>query len=166
MEGKEACRRAFAGFTSGGEQITQRAMSLGFWEIRRGTGGRQDSTERIHVGVAEKQFVVHLGTLRQKVFRRVTGPALGVKRSAPYRSMGATRDVASLWIGYGARPAVGELRRLMRAKTPGARARQCEQWGQESRVGVNQYPSQNTESRALDSSPLITIRERHLGECL
>jgi len=76
-------RRAVAGFNSGGEQTTRSAASLCRWEIRRATGGRQDSTARIPVGVAEKQFVVHLGTLCQKVFRRAMAPALGVKRSDP-----------------------------------------------------------------------------------
>jgi len=47
--------------------------------------------------VAEKQFVVHLGTLCQKVLRRAVVPALGVKRSAPYSRLGATKDVANLW---------------------------------------------------------------------
>jgi len=46
-------------------------------------GGRHDSTESIPVGVAEKQFVVHLWTLRQNVSRRVVVPTLGVNRSAP-----------------------------------------------------------------------------------
>jgi len=66
------------------------------------TGGRQDCTARIQVGVAEKQLVVHLWTLCQKVFRRAMAPALGVKSSAPYSKMGATKDVASLWHSYGA----------------------------------------------------------------
>jgi len=60
-------------------------------------GGRQDSTESIPVGVAEKQFVVHLWTLRQKVSRRVVVPTLGVNRSAPYSRIGAIRLVANLW---------------------------------------------------------------------
>jgi len=34
-------------------------------------------------------------------------PALGVKRSAPYWRMGATKNVASLFHMYGARPALG-----------------------------------------------------------
>jgi len=48
------------------------------------------------VGVADKEFVVHVWTLCQKVFKRVMAPALGVKWSAPYSRMGATKDVASL----------------------------------------------------------------------
>jgi len=38
-KGKEGCRRAVAGFTSGGEHITLRAGSLCGWEIGRGMGG-------------------------------------------------------------------------------------------------------------------------------
>ena len=76
-------RRAVAGFNCGGEQITRSGASLGRWEIRRVTGGRQDSTARVPVEVAEKQFVVHHWTWCQKVFRRTMAPALGVKRSAP-----------------------------------------------------------------------------------
>jgi len=45
-------------------------------------GGRQDSTECIPVGMAGKQFVVHLWTFRQNVSRRVAVPTLGVNRSA------------------------------------------------------------------------------------
>jgi len=87
--------------------------------------------------VSEKQFVVHLWTLCQKVFRRAMVPALGVKRSDPYSKMGATKDIASRWHRYGARPAPGGLRRLMRAKAPWARASLREKWAEESRVGVN-----------------------------
>jgi len=67
--GNEGWRGAVAGFTSGGEHTTLSAASLCRWEIRSGSGGRQDSTTRIRVGVAEKQFVVHLWTLCLKVLR-------------------------------------------------------------------------------------------------
>ena len=82
-EGNEGWRRAVAGFKLGGEQTILRAASLCRWVIRRETGGRQDSTESIPLGVAEKQLVGHLWTLRQNVSRRVVVPTLGVKRSAP-----------------------------------------------------------------------------------
>ena len=72
-----------AGFTLGGEQTILSAVSLCRWVIRREIGGRHDSTDRIPVGVAEKQFVVHLWTLRQNVSRRVVVPTLGVKGSVP-----------------------------------------------------------------------------------
>jgi len=83
------------------------------------------------------------------------GPALGMKRSARYRRIGATRDVASLWHRYEARPALGGLRRLLRVKAPWARASQCEKMAEELRVGVNQYPSHHTQSWGWNSSPLI-----------
>ena len=80
---KEGWRRPVAGFTLGGEQTTLSAASLCWWVTRREMGGRQDSTERIVVGMSEKQFVVHVWTLRQNVSRRVVVPTLGVNRSAP-----------------------------------------------------------------------------------
>jgi len=88
-EGKDAWWRAVAGLNSGVEQTIRSAASLCGWEIRRVTRGRQDSTARIPVGVAEKQSVVHLWTLCQNVLRRATAPALGVKRSAPCSRMEA-----------------------------------------------------------------------------
>jgi len=66
-----------------GEQTILSTASLCRCMIRRQIGGRHDSTDRIPVGVAEKQFVVHPWTLRQNVLRRVVVPTLGVKRSAP-----------------------------------------------------------------------------------
>jgi len=152
-EGNEGSRCAVARFTSGGEHITLIAAILCRWEIRRGTGGRQDSNARIPVGVAERQFVVHLWTLCRKVLRRAEAPALGVKRSAPYSRMGAINDVASLWHRHGARPAPGRLRCLMNAKAPCARAKRCEKWAEESSVGVNQYPSHRTQSRGAKQLP-------------
>jgi len=49
------------------------------------------------MGVDEKQLVAHLCTLCQKVLGLVKEPTLGVKRSAPYRSIGTTSHVANLW---------------------------------------------------------------------
>ena len=45
---------------AGQKHMILRAASLCLCVTRRGIGGRQDSTKRILVGVAEKQFVVHL----------------------------------------------------------------------------------------------------------
>jgi len=81
-EGKEGLRRPVAGFKSGGEYVILSAASLCLCVTRSGIRGRQDSTERIPVGIAAKQFVVYLWTLCQKVFRWAIVPALGVKRSA------------------------------------------------------------------------------------
>jgi len=144
-----------AWFISGGEQTTRSAASLCRCEIRRATGGRQDSTATIRVGVGEKQFIVLLWTLWQEMLRRAMAPALGVKRSAPYGRMGATKDVASLWHRYGARPAPGGLKHLMRAKPPWARASRCEKCAEESRAGGNLYPSLLSQSRCRNSPPLI-----------
>jgi len=46
-EGKDAWRRAVAGFVSGGEQTTQSAARLYYSAIRRATRERQDFTARI-----------------------------------------------------------------------------------------------------------------------
>ena len=81
--------------------------------------------------------------------------ALGMRRSAPYSKIGAIKDVASQWHRYGARPTPRGLRRLMRVKAPWARASLCEKWADQSRTGVNKYPSQRSESRGRNSSPLI-----------
>ena len=72
------------GLTLAGEQTTLSAASLCRWVIKRETGGRQDSTKSIPVGVAEQHFVVYLWTLCQKVFRQFAVPMLGVNRSAPW----------------------------------------------------------------------------------
>jgi len=48
------------------------------------------------MGVDEKQLVAHLCTLCQKVLSLVKEHRLGVRRSSPYRRMGATSDVANL----------------------------------------------------------------------
>jgi len=82
-QGNERWRRAVAGFTLRGEQLTLSAASLCLWVIRIETGGRQNSTESIRVGVAVKQFVAHLGPLCQKVLRQAVVPTLGENRSAP-----------------------------------------------------------------------------------
>ena len=58
--GKDGWSGAVADLMPGGERTTLRAANLSRWETRRGTGARQDSTDRIPRGVAEKQFVVHL----------------------------------------------------------------------------------------------------------
>jgi len=139
----------------GREQATLSPASRCRWEIRRGIGGKQDSTARIPMGVAQKQFVVHLWTLCQKVVSRAIDPVLGVKRSAPYSKIGPTKEAASRWHRYRARPAPGGLRRLIRAKAPWARASLCEKLADESRAGVSQYPSHRSESRGRNSSPLI-----------
>jgi len=90
-------RRAVAWLTLGGEQTLLRAARLCLCATRSWIGGRQDSMARMPIGVDEKQLVAHLCTLCQKVLSLVREPTLGVKRAAPYRRMGATSEVASLW---------------------------------------------------------------------
>ena len=65
--------------------------------IRSGRGGRDASMASMEIGVEEKQLVIHLWALLQKVstlsciFRR------GVKRSAPYKKIGVIKEQASRW---------------------------------------------------------------------
>jgi len=94
---KEGWRCAVVGLTLGGEQTVLRAASLCHFDIKRVMGGRQDSIARMPLGVDEKQLVAHLCTLCQKVLSLVREPTLGVKRAVPFRRMGVTREVASLW---------------------------------------------------------------------
>ena len=96
-EGKEGCRRAVPGLTPGAEQTVLRAASFCLCNTRRGIGGKKDSMARMPTGVNKKQLVAHLYTLCQKVLSLVKEPTLGVKRSAPYRRIGATSDIANLW---------------------------------------------------------------------
>jgi len=57
-------------------------------------GGRQASRVRIEVGVEKRLFVVHLWTLCQKLFMPLSAVYFGVRRLAPYVSMGQRRPVA------------------------------------------------------------------------
>ena len=74
-----------------------RAARVCLCDTRRGIGGRHDSMASMPIGVDEKQFAAHLCTLCQKVLSLLREPMLGVNRSAPYKSMGATSNIASLW---------------------------------------------------------------------
>lgn len=76
-------RCALAGLMLGGEHTILSSATLCLWENKRATEGTPDCTKRILVGVAEKEFVVYLGTLCQKGLRRAIVPVVGVKRSAP-----------------------------------------------------------------------------------
>ena len=96
-KGKVGCRHGVAGLIPGREQTVLRAARLCLCDTRRGIGGRQDSMARMLMGVDEKQLVAHLCTLCQKVLSLVREPTLGVKRSAPYRRMCATSNIANLW---------------------------------------------------------------------
>ena len=105
------------------------------------------------MGVDEKQLVAHLCTFCQKVLSLEREAALGVKRSAPQRRMGAMSELANLWHREGASPAMEGLRRLISAKAPCARAMRREKWVEVARARVNQYPNHRSESRGCKSSP-------------
>ena len=93
----DLCSLAATGLISRGEEVSLRAAMHCWCSISRVRGGRQDSIARTGIGVEEKQLVVHLWTLLQKVssvsciFRR------RVKRSEPYRRIGTISKVASWW---------------------------------------------------------------------
>ena len=77
--------------------VSLRAAMRWRCSISRGRGGRQASMASIGIWVEEKQLVTHLWTLLQKVssfsciFRR------GVKRSEPYRRIGAIKEETRRW---------------------------------------------------------------------
>ena len=83
-------------------------------------------------------FVVHLWTLCQKLFMPLGAVYVGVRRSAPYVSIGQRRPVAMRWHRKGHTPAPGEERRLMKQKMAWARESLCLKWCVGERVGVNQ----------------------------
>jgi len=60
--GTDLGRRAVAGFTSGGEQMSLRPARRRWWRIRTGSGGRQASLCKHVMLVEEKQLVIHLQT--------------------------------------------------------------------------------------------------------
>ena len=86
-----------AGLTSCWEQTVLTEASLSLCDTRRCIGGTQYSRAKMPIGVEEKQVEGHFCSLCQKLLRLVIVPALGVRRSAPYRRMGATSDFGSLW---------------------------------------------------------------------
>jgi len=101
-------------------------------------GGRQPLRARMEVGVEKKLFVVHLWTLCQKLSMPLSTVYVGVRRSAPYVSMGQRRPVATRCHRNGGTPAPGEERRLTKEKMAWARDSLCMKWWVEERTGVNQ----------------------------
>ena len=93
-EGKDGGSLAAAGFVYGGAQATLRAASRLRYLQYDTIGGRQASWDRIEVGVEKKLFVIHLWTLCQKLFMPLSAVYVGVRRSAPYVSIGQRRPVA------------------------------------------------------------------------
>jgi len=93
-EGKEGGSLAAAGFAYGGAQATLRAASRLRYLQYETIGGRQASRAWMEVGVEKTLFVIHLWTLCQKLFMPLSAVYVGVRRSAPYVSMGQRRPVA------------------------------------------------------------------------
>ena len=116
-EGKDCGSLADAGLAYGGAQATLRAARHLLYLQYEMTGGRQASRKSMEVGVEEKLFVVHRWTLCQKLSMLLSADEFGVRRSAPYVSMGRRRLLAMRWHRKGLTPAPGEDRRLTKEKT-------------------------------------------------
>ena len=123
---------------------------------------------KMGIGVEEKQLVTHLWMRLQKesslscIFMR------GVKRSEPYRRIGATREEASRWQRYGGRRLAGGERPFTASKAPWGRDRQRAKWALVDRDGVNQYPSHLTSSlgekyRSSSLTPEVEAGARSWG---
>ena len=93
---------------------------------------------RIVIGVEEKQLVTHLWMCLQKVSSLSCIFMRGVKRSEPYRRMGAIREEARRWQRNGGRPLPGGERRLTALKAPCTRDSLRAKWALVDREGVNQ----------------------------
>jgi len=93
-EGEEGGSLAAAEFAYGGAQAPLRAASRLRYLQYETIGGRPASQDRMEVGVEKKFFVVHLWTLCQKLFMPLSAVYFGVRRWAPYVSMGQRRPVA------------------------------------------------------------------------
>ena len=128
----------------GGAQATIRAARRLLYLQYETTGGRQPSRESMEVGVETKLFVVHRWTLCQKQSMLVSAEVFGVRRSAPYVSMGRRRPLAMRWHRKGLMPAPEEDRRLTKEKIACGKDSRCLKWWVALRAGVNQYPSHLT----------------------
>jgi len=78
--------------------------------------------------VEKKLFVVQRWTLCQKLSMPLSAEEFGVRRSAPYVSMGRRRPLAIRWHRKGLTPAPGEDRRLTKEKIAWARDSLCLKW--------------------------------------
>ena len=79
----------------GGQEAILRVAMPWRCSIRSGRGGRQASMAKTVIGVEEKQLVTHLWMRLQNVSSLSCIFMRGVKRSEPYRRIGAIREVAS-----------------------------------------------------------------------
>jgi len=82
----------------------------------------------MEVGVEKNLFVVHCWTLCQKLSMLLSVERFGVRRSAPYVSMGRRRPLAMRWQRKGLTPAPGEDRRLKKEKIAWAKDSLCLKW--------------------------------------
>jgi len=98
----------------------------------------------MEVGVEKKLFVVHRWTLCQKLSMLLSAEEFGVRRSAPYVSMGRRRPLAMRWHREGLTPAPAQDKRLIKEKIAWAKDSLCLKWWVVLRAGVNQYPSHLT----------------------
>ena len=128
----------------GGAQATLRAARRLLYLQYETTGGRQASRESMEVGVEKKLFVVHRWTLCQKLSMLLSAEEFGVRRSAPYVSLGRRRWLAMRWQRKGLTRAPGEDRRLTKEKIAWAKDSLCLKWWVVLRAGVDPYPSHLT----------------------
>jgi len=88
----------------------------------------------------------------------VSIPLLGTMRSAPYRRVGRSRDIAKRCARWGERPEPTGESLLTVAKAPWATPTLLEKCVDDARLDVNQYPSHLTQGRGGNTRP-----SRHLG---
>ena len=124
-EGKDCGSLAEAGLAYGGAQATLRAAKRLLYLQYETIGGRQASRESMEVGVEKRLLVVHRWTLFQKLSILLSTEEFGVRRSAPYVSMGRRRPLAMRWHRKGLTPAPGEDKRLTKEKIAWARESLC-----------------------------------------
>jgi len=91
----------------------------------------------MELGVEKKLFVLNRWTLCQKLSMPLSAEEFGVRRSAPYVSMGRMRPLAMRCHRKGLTPAPGEDRRLTKDKIAWARDSLCLKWWVLLRPGVN-----------------------------
>ena len=89
----------------------------------------------------EKQLVTHRQTLYQKTFIGSRTAGGGDHKAVPYKGIGSSRDLASLWHRKGGRPIPGGDRRFIVAKAALASEYRLEKWGRGSKVGVKRKPN-------------------------
>ena len=89
------------------------------------------------IGVEEKHLVTHRWMRLQKESSLSCIFMSGVKRSEPYRRIGAIRELARRWHRYGGRPLPGGERGLTASKAPCASESLRAKWALVDRDGVN-----------------------------